>query len=334
VNPLIEQVLSGQSHELQILAAQGILPLPADELIPIQVELARSESWDISGYAKATLAELEPKFAAAFVSSGASDEVLEYFAAELDHPLVLEAVLRRRDTPRAILVFLAGRLPADLQEVLLLRQDAIIEEPSILDALEANPAVTLYSRRRVAEYREHLLPRKRHVEPAQPVVQLADLSPEDLEAIEAARQLPATGERDESTGLSESQVRALSVPLKMRLTHGASRTLRNILIKDLNQMVALSVLNNAAMSEDEIAQIASSRSVVDDVLGVIAKRKEWVSKYKICLALVKNPRVSVGTAVKLLSRLSVRDLRTLSRDRNVSDAVRSGSDRLYKIKTK
>ena len=142
------------------------------------------------------------------------------------------------------------------------------------------------------------------------------------------------GERDEKTGLSESQIRVLPVPLKIKLTRGASRTLRAILIRDTNQSVALSVVNNAAMSDDEIAQVAASRSVIDEVLTVISRRREWLAKYKICLALAKNPRIPVGVAVKLLPKLSVRDLRAMSKDRNVSDAVRSSAGRLYRIKTK
>lgn len=334
VHPLVEQVRSGLSRELQLLAAQGILPLSADELIALQVELAGVESWEISGYAKAALAETDPKLAAAFAASGAPPEVLRYFASEIDHPMVIEAVLRRRDTPRDILMQLGSKLTPDLQEVLLLRQDAIIEEPGILVALENNPELSLYSRRRIAEYREHLLPRERRAAPAAPLPVSPELDVEDLAALQAAKTLPAVGERDESTGLTESQVRALPVPLKIKLARGASRTLRGILIKDLNQVVAVSVLNSAALSEDEIEQLASSRLVVDEVLNEIARRRDWISKYKICLALVKNPRVSVGTAVRLLSRLSVRDLRNLARDRNVSDAVRAGSDRLYRIKTK
>ena len=49
---LVEQVRSGESTELQVLAAQGILPLPAEELIPLQVFLAGSDSVPV--VAKAT----------------------------------------------------------------------------------------------------------------------------------------------------------------------------------------------------------------------------------------------------------------------------------------
>ena len=334
-HPLVEQVRSGVSRELQLLAAQGILPLSAQDLIPLQVELTDSESPEISGYARSSLEELDPKLAATFVETEASEEVLGYFATNPSHPFVLEALMRRRDVPRFLLVDLAGRLPPDLQESLLLRQDAIIEEPEILVALEANPELSVYARRKIVEYREHLLPRQPHVDEAGfSDLQRLELAPEDLAAIEKAKDLPAMGERDEKTGLSESQIRVLPVPLKIKLTRGASRTLRAILIRDTNQSVALSVVNNAAMAEDEIAQVAASRSVIDEVLTVISRRREWLAKYKICLALAKNPRIPVGVAVKLLPKLSVRDLRAMSKDRNVSDAVRSSAGRLYRIKTK
>ncbi|MEO8197019.1 MAG: hypothetical protein ABI689_09880 [Thermoanaerobaculia bacterium] len=334
-HPLVEQVRSGVSRELQLLAAQGILPLSAQDLIPLQVELTDSESPEISGYARSSLEELDPRLAATFIETEASDEVLGYFATNPSHPLVLEALMRRRDVPRFLLVDLAGRLPADLQESLLLRQDAIIEEPEILVALEGNPELSIYARRKIVEYREHLLPRERQVEEAGfSDLQRRELAPEDLAAIEKAKELPALGERDDRTGLSESQIRVLPVPLKIKLTRGASRTLRGILIRDTNQSVALSVVNNAAMTDDEIAQVAASRSVIDEVLTVISRRREWLAKYKICLALAKNPRIPVGVAVKLLPKLSVRDLRTMSKDRNVSDGVRSSAGRLYRIKTK
>ncbi len=336
-HPLVEQVRSGQSRELQLLAAQGILPLSAQDLIPAPGrarglreprdlglrQSPRSRSWIPSSLRRS----LRPRLPRRSSST---------FAANPSHPFVLEALLRRRDIPRHLLVDLADKLGPDLQESLLLRQDAIIEEPEILVALEANPELSVYSRRKIAEYREHLLPRARSVEEQLPSNLLPDvaLDAEDLVAIERARELPAVGERDEKTGLSESQIRALPVPLKIKLTRGASRTLRNILIKDTNQSVALSVIVNAAMSDDEIAQIASSRSVIDEVLTLISRRREWLAKYKICPSLAKNPRIPVGVAVKLLPKLSVRDLRSMSKDRNVSDAVRSAAGRLYRIKTK
>ncbi len=99
-------------------------------------------------------------------------------------------------------------------------------------------------------------------------------------------------------------------------------------------MVAVSVLANSALSEDEIEQVASSRTVVDEVLAYISRKREWVAHYNVAHNLVRNPRTPVGVSVRLVSRLSVKDLKNLARDRNVPDAVRSTADRLYRIKNK
>jgi len=335
-NPLVAQVLSGESPELRVLAAQGILPIAASELIPIQVELARSGDELTADYARKSLAAVDGRFVAALLATDASHEVLAYFAETSQDALVLEAVMRRRDTPRILMVDLARRLQPDLQEVLLLRQDAIVECPDILKALEENPTISLYSKRRILEYREHLLPRDRTArqEPEAPgELPAAELDAGDWAEIERARELPAEGELDSSTGLTEGQIRALAVPVRMKLTRGASRTLRSILIKDANPLVATAVLSNAALTEDEVEQIAASRTVVDEVLAAVSRKREWISRYNVALNLVRNPRTQVGVAVRLVARISVRDLRTLRRDRNVSDAVRSQADRLYKIKS-
>src|SRR4029077_8864372 len=121
---------------------------------------------------------------------------------------------------------------------------------------------------------------------------------------------------EEKTGLSEGQIRMLPVPARMKLARGAPRLLRSILMRDTNAQVAISVLRHNALSDQEIERAASSRSVVEDVLVEISKRREWIGKYNVAKALVPNPRTPLPTALRLLPRLSVRDMRELSRDRN------------------
>ena len=45
---LLEQARSGANRQLQVLAASGLLPIPPEELIPLQVELARGVDPEIS----------------------------------------------------------------------------------------------------------------------------------------------------------------------------------------------------------------------------------------------------------------------------------------------
>ena len=151
-------------------------------------------------------------------------------------------------------------------------------------------------------------------------------------AIEVARRQPAIGERDQETGLTDAQIRSLPIPVRLKLARGASRSLRHILVRDSNPQVAVSAIADGGLSEGEIEQVAANRSVLGEVLEEISHHREWVSKPKILKALVHNPRTPAGVAVRFLPRLAVRELGLLAKDRNVSHAVRSNAERLYRIK--
>lgn len=339
---LLDQVRSGANRQLQVLAASGFLPIPPEDLIPLQVQFARGGDPELSSKATESLRQVDVRVAAPFLEGRAGEEVLAFFAAESTHPRLLETIVRRRDVPRRLLVDMAHRLPPDLQEVLVLRQDAILEEPRILEALETNPQVSSYVQRRITEYREHLLPRERSTRPGAAAVFSSLPTEEMIDEIDeiqvladvaaVRRSLPAEGEVEEKTGLSEGQIRMLSVPSRLKLSRGAPRSLRTILIRDTNPQVACAALLFNNLTDQEIEQTAASRSVVEEVLEAIAKKREWVSRYSVAKALIQNPRTPLPRALKLLPRMSVKDMRELSRDRNIPDAVRSTALRLYRIK--
>lgn len=333
-NPLVQQVLSGTHPALARMAAEGLLPLEPAELVPLQVRLAHSDDRDVARAAAENLAAQPQPRLAELIREGAPAEVLDYFARR-GGPMVQEAVLRRRDVSRELLEEMAPLLDANLQEILLLRQDAIIERPAILTALETNPQLSRYARRRAAEYREHLLPQERSAEPEPEETADDDEGPSQEEidqAIAEARAVEARGEVDEETGLSDFQIRSLPIPVRIKLARTGTRSLRNILVRDPNPQVAVAVFKGPTLADQEVEKIAANRSVIGDVLEVISRRREWMSKYKIMSAVVHNPRTPVGVAVRLVPRLAVRDLGNLSRDRSVSDAVRSTARRLYRMK--
>jgi hypothetical protein len=307
-----------------------VLPIPPEELIPLQVDLAQGDDEEVAELARESLRSVDVRLVRPFLERQAGPEALTFFAEESSHPALLEAILRRRDVPRPVLARLARRLPPDLQEVLLLRQDAIIEEPMILEALEENPQLSSYTARRIAEYREHLLPRQRtfHVPSEE------EIDEEELQrAIEVARELPPAGEfEEERTKLTEGQIRGLPIPARLKLTRGAPRALRGILLRDSNPQVAVSVISNNSLSDQEVEQTANNRSVVEEVLTAITRKREWMNKYNVVKALVRNPRTPLGASMRLINRLAVRDLREIGRDRNIPDALRSTALRLYRIK--
>ncbi|MEL7059002.1 MAG: hypothetical protein AAGN46_03130, partial [Acidobacteriota bacterium] len=127
-NDLLGSILSGQNRKLQVLAAQGLVPLAPEQLVPIQIALTQSPDAEISTASAKSLAEGDTELLIDFVNQHARDRELLYLG-QVPNARVAEAVLRRRDVPRTVLVSLAEVVPPPLQEVLVLRQDAILEEP-------------------------------------------------------------------------------------------------------------------------------------------------------------------------------------------------------------
>ncbi|MGB3564475.1 MAG: hypothetical protein WBH85_15875 [Thermoanaerobaculia bacterium] len=331
---LVEEVLAGRNRELQILAAQGLAPLPPEILISLQIKLALSADMELATLANASLGELAPTLVAQVLEEHGDDGDLIYFAQTSDHPLVLETVIRHRQSSAETLKVIAKRASPDLQEILLLRQDIIIEDPGVLEELEQNPELSSYSSRRIGEYREHLLFRKKIIEEFPIEEDVEEVTNEEvIEAIDRVRrEVAPAGDKEDLTGLTEVQIRALPVKVRMKLARHAGRTMRNLLVRDKNPLVARTVMTESMLTDGELELIAGSRAVVDDVFQIIARNERWLQKYPVMAAMAKNPRVNIGVAVRLIPRLSVRDLRALRRDYNVSQQVRQTADRLYKVK--
>jgi hypothetical protein len=84
-----------------------------------------------------------------------------------------------------------------------------------------------------------------------------------------------------------------------------------------------SVLSSPKMNDTEVAAIAKMQNVSEDVLRTIAMNRAWLKNYSVVLAVVKNPKTPVALSMNLMARLSEKDLKLLTTDRNVPDALRT-----------
>ena len=115
---------------------------------------------------------------------------------------------------------------------------------------------------------------------------------------------------------------------RVKLAMKGDREARNILIRDPNRIVAQAVINNARITEQEVEKIAAMRAVPEDVLRQIAINRSWARNYPIVHNLARNPRTPVANVISILTRLQLRDLNALSKNRNVSENVRRQAFRL------
>lgn len=120
---------------------------------------------------------------------------------------------------------------------------------------------------------------------------------------------------------------------RMKLARKGDREARSILIRDSNKMVAAAVINNPRITEQEAENIATMRTVADEVLRLMAMNRNWARSYTIIHNLVRNPRTPIPTVINILPRIRTKDLQNLAQNRNVSDAIRRQANRLAQARS-
>jgi hypothetical protein len=124
------------------------------------------------------------------------------------------------------------------------------------------------------------------------------------------------------------RIMLMKVKDRMKLGMKGDREARSILIRDSNRIVAQAVINNPRITDQEVEAIAAMRTVSDEVLRIIAMNRAWARQYPIIHNLARNPRTPLPTAMTILLRLQTKDLKNLSQNRNVPEAIRRQALRL------
>jgi hypothetical protein len=113
----------------------------------------------------------------------------------------------------------------------------------------------------------------------------------------------------------------MGIPEKLRLAILGNREARNLLIRDPNKMIALAVLKNAKLNENEVLKYAQRRDLSQDIILAIAQDQKWKKNYSIKIALASNPKTPLSVGITFLPHLNEKDLKLLSRDKNVSSVL-------------
>jgi hypothetical protein len=126
---------------------------------------------------------------------------------------------------------------------------------------------------------------------------------------------------------------SLPIVERMKLAMKGSRAHRAVLIRDSNKLVAAAVLSSPKLTETEVEAFAKMANVTEDVLRIIAMNRTWTKNYGVLWGLARNPKSPPAISMQLLPRLNERDLKMLTMDRNVPEAVRMAA-RKFVVKGK
>ena len=128
---------------------------------------------------------------------------------------------------------------------------------------------------------------------------------------------------DEKPHLSALQkIAAMAPAQRVALAMKGTREERAVLIRDPNKIVAAAVLSSPKITHSEIESIAKMANVSEDVLRIIGHTRAWMKNYGVVFALAKNPKTPVAISMNMLARLYEKDVKTLTMDRNIPDALR------------
>jgi hypothetical protein len=389
-NPVVEAILSGRAPlPARNAAARGLLPLAQSDMLEVLVALRADEDAAVAAAAAATLAEQEPSaLLEAARSAEASAAVLAHLAERADASRELqEAVVLNQRTPDEAVAALARiTTHGTVLEVLTLNQQRLIREPSIIEAVLANPVRTPEAERRAGETRREFFEKERgarqiaeemrargmgaaaefveaaeslvaeesgltlddawfiagHIEVPDDEIDDSWLPSERLEELmeETFEQRTAAAERLVAEISAEAadaaperlalirRIMLMKVKDRIKLGMKGDREARGILIRDSNKVVATAVINNPRITDQEVEAIAAMRTISDEVLRLIAQNRAWARQYPIIHNLARNPRTPLGSAMHILQRLHTKDLKALSLNRNVTEAVRRQALRL------
>jgi hypothetical protein len=119
----------------------------------------------------------------------------------------------------------------------------------------------------------------------------------------------------------EAEIAAMSAPQKIQFAMKADRAGRVLLLKEPNKTIQTFLLQNPRITIEEVKHIAGFRQAGPEALNAISVNREWTGNPGVVSALVRNPKTPGPTAVKLMEKLSMDEIRRLAKSNDVPPAV-------------
>jgi hypothetical protein len=349
---LVDQVLAGSApRHLRLAAARGALPLPRPMLVRLYVALRSDADREIATQAQGSLDGLDPAgVLEVLADEECAPEVLDFYAtpAARNEAMAERIAFHRAVWPRS-LATLAGAGNSSVIDLVLTNQQRLLSNPDVLDRLAVNPSLRPEQRGRILE----LLDRATRAADAQPGDEAVvgqdgqEIPPEVREAARLLQvdigELFAASEILDGEEFAESEdpairtayhrILTLNTAQKAVLAMRGGREERQILVRDTNRLVALGVLRNPRLTEEDVEGYARMRAVAGDVLREIGQNREWTKGYPVVNALVNNPKTPQGVAMNIVARLQNQDLRRLVANHDVPELIRRMAKRTLDTRT-
>jgi len=152
---------------------------------------------------------------------------------------------------------------------------------------------------------------------------------EELDSQLKGKKSTRRGQEDVSVNSPLFKIRNMNPNERFRLAIKASRTERQILLRDSSPQVLLGLLAHPRIENKEVLELVKSTHATGAMMERVAGNRKWMSNQEIQLAIVKSPKTAPPLAIKLLETSRIQDLRMLAKSGNVREQVRRAALRVY-----
>lgn len=343
------------------MAAKGLVPLPPREMVIVLAGLTLDADAKIAESAQASLAKLPDKILMPALGAALPAAALEKLVPVLaGRDELLEPLVLNRATPDDVIALVARAASERVGEIVANNQERCLRSRAIVDALRGNANMLRSSLDRLFDFLvrsgvlhddmpelHEAMARLSPTEMEQ-AVQQVELPPEaqalvetaqvdhaaiDAAAESAAQALDSTNPQERERIPTLKLIASLNVAQRVALAVRGNKEARSILVRDPNKMVASATIRSPRITEQEVVMAATSRSVADEVIRIIANTKEMTRSYAVKLALVNNPKTPLPTAMRMLTLLRENDVRNIAKSKNVPASVSTQARRLIAAKS-
>lgn len=328
---------------LRMMAAKGLVPLSPSDMLSVLFMLSFDADQGVRDQVAKTASTLQDRIAA----SGFRDEqvhppTLGYFLRlHGQNDAYAEMLILNGNTPDDAVADVAEGCSKRTAEIIGQNQLRLLRSDIILRALAKNPnaagalidgvcdfavrsGLNLEDVPQMLEARVRLFGPQAATQPPPAQGPTADELMAEFAMTEtgAATESEYAPPMEEAVKLSLSKrIMAMNISEKIKLATKGNKEARGILIRDSNKLVAVAVIRSPRITDGEVLSQAQSKTCLEDVLRIIYSNREWLRKYAIKLALVKNPKVPQGVSMRLITTLHEHDVKGLAKDKNVPGSV-------------
>jgi hypothetical protein len=335
-------------------ASRGALSLPPAEILEILVSL--TENPVFGEQAKLTLAGWDEQACREALSAlDTPPEVLEYFVAPQNCRVpLLSPLIENPSLPESHLLDMARSRSREC--LLILKCSARVRQlPQVLAELADNPELSAEEAAEVRSwlpasqplpveaedtedmefFRNYLEDHAAEIalEEDKPYVLMGASSEEEAELAtsKAGSPVGAAAEEKAIERLSVIQkIARLTVGQRVVLSFRGNKDERFLLIRDGSRVVSSAVLDSPKVSDVEIEQYASMRSLQEHIFRGISLKRKFMKNYNIVRALTSNPHCPLDVSLPLVKHLTQKDLGNLVKNKDVADAVRKMAFKLFR----